>query len=693
MAAVIVRLWRVIAVTPLPKGAGPMSENATPDKREIEALAGLIKQRQHAAAEAAARKLIASYPSHGGVWQALGAALHAQGRFADAVQAQQHAVTLSPWDAVAHYVLGESLMAMRQPQQAAQSFHCARTIKPGFADAHFKLGNALALQQRLDEAISAYHSALGINHDFYEAHANLGFALMNAVRHAEAEPHLRKALGAHPHSAPLHNALGAVLYAQGGMAEAAECFRRVLALAPADLDARVNLGNALRELGAYRDAEAHYRQAIALDGRFARAHFELGGLMYVQDRYAEAEQHYRDALALKPGYTEACNNLGRSIRRQGRLDEAREYFETAIALDVDSVEAYCNLASLRTFTAEHPEPARLEKLAFKLPALSQHLRVRYWFSLGKMREDLGRYADAFTAYAEGNRLKRLQLAPDEASNIALIDTLRDVFDERFFAHRPMPAASGKSPIFIVGMPRSGTSLIEQILSSHPDVYGAGELPELENLLAAMAVQAGQPLEAYPDVAARMTEDALLRLGDAYTERVWQLAPQATHVTDKMMSNFAHVGMIRLMLPNARIIHAMRDPMDSCFSCYATLFSKNNLDFTYDLGDLGRYYVRYIELMRHWQRVLPPGSMLDLRYEDMVADPEGQARRLLAYLGLPWNPDCLDFHRNTRVVKTASAAQVRRPVYKSSVARWTHFQTQLAPLLDIVKDYRPVSAAP
>jgi hypothetical protein len=154
-----------------------------------------------------------------------------------------------------------------------------------------------------------------------------------------------------------------------------------------------------------------------------------------------------------------------------------------------------------------------------------------------------------------------------------------------------------------------------------------------------------------------------------------------------MANFAHVGMIRLMLPNAKIIHAMRDPMDSCFSCYATLFHKNNLDYTYDLGEVGRYYVRYIELMKHWQRVLPPGSILELRYEDMVADTENQARRLLDYLGMPWDARCLKFHENTRVVKTASAAQVRRPVYRSSVARWKHFEAHLQPLLDIVRDYR------
>ncbi|MFC3653647.1 sulfotransferase [Dyella humi] len=650
-------------------------------------LVGLIRQRQPVQAEAMARRLLDIHPSHGAIWQALGAALHAQGRFAESVDAQRQAVTLSPWDAVAHYVLGESLMATRQPELAAESYHLSRSIKPDFTNAHFKLGNALAVQSRLDEAIDAYRSVLAIQPDFSEAHANLGFTLMSAHRYVEAEPHLRKALLAHPNSPPIHNALGVVLYGQTRLTEAAESFRRAIVLVPNDAEAHANLGNALRELGQFAEAEASYQRAILLNDQFARAYFDFGGLMYVQERYAEAEQHYRRAFELKTDYAEACNNLGRSIRRQGRLDEARGYFETALGIDPESVEAYCNLASLRSFTPAHTEPARLEKLAFKLPSLSEHMRIRYWFSLGKMREDLGHYDDAFDAYAQGSGLKYTQLAPNEAAKIALIDNLRATFDARFFASRPAPSSSGKAPIFIVGMPRSGTSLIEQILSTHPDVYGAGELPDLENMLFALATEAGTPVEAYPEVAARMTAEQLLRLGEAYTDNVWKLAPHATRITDKMMANFAHVGMIHLMLPSAKIIHAMRDPMDSCFSCYATLFSRNNLDFTYDLGEVGRYYVRYIELMKHWQNVLPPGSILELRYEDMVADTEGQARRLLDYVGLPWDPGCLSFHENQRVVKTASAAQVRRPVYKSSVARWKHFEAHLQPLLDIVKEYR------
>jgi hypothetical protein len=219
------------------------------------------------------------------------------------------------------------------------------------------------------------------------------------------------------------------------------------------------------------------------------------------------------------------------------------------------------------------------------------------------------------------------------------------------------------------------------------VYGAGELTDLDDVVYSVEKNSGERKESYPEIIVNLSADELRRLGEIYIDRVWRYAPQAERITDKMPANFLHIGMIHLMLPQARIIHAMRDPMDSCFSCYSRLFAGNNLDFAYRLDTVGRYYVRYIQMMRHWQQVLPSDTVLDVRYEDMVTDTEGQARRLLAYLGLPWDERCLAFHQNQRVVRTASVAQVRKPIYRSSVARWKHFEAHLAPLLEIVKDYR------
>nr|WP_225561710.1 tetratricopeptide repeat-containing sulfotransferase family protein [Rhodanobacter sp. DHB23] len=586
-------------------------------------------------------------------------------------------------DADALVARGKSQMTRGALADAARSYRQAIALKPDHLEAHYLLGNAHGAQGQLDEAADSFRQALAIRPDFIEAHARLGHTLLAIHRPAEAEAHFLQVLAARPGDAGTHNSLGIVYREQSRLAEAEACYRRALAIRPDYAEAHNNLGNALRDQGRRDEAESSYRQALAIHDRFAEPHFNLGNILRDQLRLDEAEQSYRHALAIKPDYLMALNNLGLCLKKQGRVEEACACFEAAIALKPDFLQAHCNLAPFRTHAADDPHLRILEEQQHQLPGLPPAGRVNYWFALGKMREDAGRHDDAFAAYAEGNRLQRTRFPHDEAREAALAARLRSIFHADFFANPPPSSQAGRTPIFIVGMPRSGTSLIEQILASHPGIHGAGELTDLHDVVHSFDT----PASAYPEIAATLSAEACRQLGEAYVERAWRHAPHATHITDKLPANFLHVGMIHRMLPHAKIIHAMRDPMDSCFSCYARLFEGGNLDFSYELGSLGRYYVRYIELMRHWHRVLPPGTVLDLRYEDMVADTEGQARRLLDYLGLPWDARCLDFHRNGRIVRTASIAQVRKPIYRSSVARWKHFEAHLAPLLEIVRDYR------
>ena len=659
----------------------------SPSRQELDLLIGLIHQQQYAEAEAQARRLIARYPQHGFAWKALGASLKSQGRMPEAMAAQQQAVALLPGDAGAHYNLGNSLLALRRPADAAARYRDALAIRPDYVEAHFNLGNALGAQDRLTDAADSYRRALGIKADFIEAHAKLGYTLMALGCASEAEAHFPQVLAARPDESRVHNSLGIVYRGLSRLAEAEACYRRALAIAPDYAEAYSNLGNVLGDQQRHDEAEASCRQALAINDGMAEAHFNLGNILRHQDRQPEAEQSYRRALDIQPGYLMALNNLGLCLKRQGRLDEASECFQAAISLKPDFLQSHCNLAPLKTYAVDDAQLGLVEGQQHQLPALPVAGRISYWFALGKMREDVGRYDDAFAAYAEGNLLQRTQFPHDEAREVALLERLRSVFSAAFFAERAQPVHPGKAPIFIVGMPRSGTSLIEQILSTHPGIHGAGELTELGDVVHSIARAAGDRAASYPEVASTLSADEFRRLGEAYTERVWRHAPEAERITDKLPANFQHLGMIHLMLPHAKIIHAMRDPMDSCFSCYSRLFEGGNLDFAYELGSVGRYYVRYIELMQHWQRVLPAGTVLDMRYEDMVTDTEGQARRLLDYLGLPWDEGCLAFHRNRRAVRTASAAQVRKPIYRSSVARWQHFETHLGPLLDIVKRYR------
>ena len=483
-------------------------------------------------------------------------------------------------------------------------------------------------------------------------------------------------------------ARGGAFLSQGRFTEAEACYRAALAARPDDAEAHANLGFALHKQGRDADAVESYRRALTLDPASAVAHYSLGTILKRQGDLDAAIRHFDAALAQRPDYLAALNNLGNCLRRTGRVAEARVAFERALALDPALLEAHYNLAPLKTYQAGDPQIAHLAALGPRVGAMPELSRIRYGFTLGKMMEDTGRFDEAFAAYAEGNRLMKARAGWDEAAAADTHGRMLRVFDHAFFdARKPECAEESPIPIFIVGMPRSGTSLIEQILATCPGVHGAGELPYLHEALASLAGDLPPGGHRFPESLAALSIQDFRRLGDRYLARIRELAPGATHVTDKMPANAAYAGLIPLMLPGAKIIHAMRDPMDACFSCFSHHFRESNLAFTYDLEMLGHHWVRYHALMRHWHAVLPEGRILDVAYEAMVADMEGQARRLLDHLELPWDPRCLAFHENRRAVRTASAAQVQRPIYRSSVARWKPFEAHLGPLMALVKDYR------
>jgi hypothetical protein len=275
-------------------------------------------------------------------------------------------------------------------------------------------------------------------------------------------------------------------------------------------------------------------------------------------------------------------------------------------------------------------------------------------------------------------MKRKRIAYDEAATLGLFDRLRSVFDRGLFEAHLGGGSRSSLPVFVIGMPRSGTTLIEQILASHPAVHGAGELSEFDRLAKQICDARGEAFRL-PEGARALEPGDLLRLGESYAAGLQRLAPGAERVTDKMPANFLYAGLIHLALPHARIIHVLREPRDTCLSCYSKLFTEEQ-NFTYDLGELGRYYRRYTKLMTHWRDVLPDGRMLEIRYEDVIADLEGSARQLIEHCGLDWDPRCIAFHKSQRPVRTASAAQVRRPIYRTSLGRWRAYEPHLAPLL-------------
>lgn len=516
----------------------------------------------------------------------------------------------------------------------------------------------------------------------------LGLIAYNAGKLPQAVQCIEAAIACNGKLALYYRNIGEMYRRMGQFDKAKHAGQRAAKLAPGDLDAHYNLGLAYTDAEDYRKAIECYRRALKLNPRHGLSWNNLGSSLEQLGDKAAALEAYEKAVALNPEHAEAQNNAGAIYSEQGRLDEARACFAAATAARPDFVEAHYNLSSLKTYTRDDPHLAMLEEVHVRRHSLTDHARIRYGFALGKALDDVGDYDRAFAAYEEGNRLQHALLPMDEARADAMLEHILAVFDAGFFAERRTwrgAADPQRTPVFIVGMPRSGTTLLEQILCSHASVHGAGELPDLSAAVTkATGANAQRP---FTDGVCALSEADLKRLGDDYLRRVWKLAPESAYITDKMPGNFFYIGLIHLALPGAKIIHAMRDPMDSCFSCYSRLFN-DTMEFAYDQGTLGRYYVRYMRLMQHWHRVLPAGTILDLPYERMVADTEAQARRVLEFVGLPWDANCLRFHENKRLVKTASVAQVRKPIYGSSVARWKHFARHLGPLLEIVRDWRP-----
>jgi Tfp pilus assembly protein PilF len=641
----------------------------------------------------------------------LGISLMDRGLFKEAEASYRRALQIKPDNAEAHNNLGIALLDIGRLEEAEASYRRALQIKPDYAEAHNNLGTPLRDQGRMEEAGASYRHALQIKPDYAEAHYNLGITLLDQGRLEEAEASYRRALQIKPDYAEAHNNFGTTLRDMGRLDEAEASYRRVLEISPDYADAHYNLGIILRDMGRLDEAEASYRYAIEIKPGYAEAHNNLGVTLHDLGRLGEAEGNYRSALKINPDYAEAHNNLGNTLLDLSRLDEAEASYRRAIEIKPGLADAHSNLGSalitlgkmgeaekslnkaielapgeakpLATaflyipYRQDDPRFNQLEAVYAKRQSLPLEERIKLNFAMGKAMENIGQYDRSFSAYEEGNRLQYQKHPFDEAGDENFLEKscslfTADLFKECAVLANTLPAIQDERvPIFIVGMLRSGTTLIEQILASHPAIFGAGELTTFKAVLL--------PRDS------TSAEDALLalrKLGQEYLDHVWKLAPDARYITDKLPGNYCHLGLIHMMLPNSKIIHAMRDPMDTCFSCYALRFTHGH-EYCYDLGALGRQYLRYSKLMKHWHNVLPPDRILDVRYEDIVADPEREARRMLDYLGLTWDSACLRFHENRRAVHTASVTQVRKPIYSNSVARWKYFEKYLGPLLETV----------
>ena len=536
---------------------------------------------------------------------------------------------------------------------------------------------ALAALGRPGQAEAHYAQAIALRADYVDALRNLGKALLTRNRPRLALPHLSHALELKP-GADAHNDLGNALAMLDRHQEAIEQYRQALAKNASFPAAYNNLGNTLATLGRHAEAVAELRKALALTPDYPEALSNLGNTLLSLHQLDEAVQCFERALALRPDMAQAYAGRGGALQTLGQIEQSREAIERAIVHAPGNASYYHALCAVKRFAPGDPHLVAMQALACGIDTLRPSERVALHFALGKAYADIGEHERAFHHYADGNALHRAGIIYDEAFTLAGFDRLKKVFTSDFIRSRDGGGEPSDAPIFIVGMPRSGTTLVEQILASHGQVFAAGELQDMSRLVA--SIRRADGAHGFPELVPAMTEAQLRAFGASYLAGLRKLAPAAARITDKMMGNFYFAGLIRLALPNARIIHVIRDPLDTCLSLFTHLFA-GELIWTNDLGEIGRYYRAYASLMDHWRAVLPPGAMLDVQYEGLVADLEPQARRLIAYCGLDWNDRCLSFHTTERPVWTASVAQVRQPIYRSAIGRWRSYEPWLGPLLD------------
>ncbi|HXP95929.1 MAG TPA: sulfotransferase [Telmatospirillum sp.] len=615
-------------------------------------------------------------------WHCLGSVQTLSGDNRAAADSFLKMLTIQPTFAEGYNNLGKTLIALHRPDTAQRCFRAALILKPDFVDAQYNLGNVLvSLRHPQDAAVCFARTAFCAPY-FAEALNSLGAVFLLLKQTGPAIDAIERALAVEPGSAPILTNLGNALEQAKQPGNAITCHERALRLNPANADAHYGLANGLVALKRYCEAIGCYAQALAFRPDFAEAFNNLGSALQALDRAEEALTCYHKAITLTPDDAEAHYNLGLCLTETGHLDDAYRAFERAIALAPARVSFYRMLAETKRIDASDPHVRRMEDLAQDMAVFPDSERMELHFALGKVYGDCGQHEQSFHHLLAGNQLKRRGIAYSEPATLAVFDRIRTVFTAERLATGPEIGFSSRHPVFIVGMPRSGTTLVEQILASHPGVFGAGEVQDLQHLVNTLAPVDG--IAAFPEIVAVLAPETVRRLGAAYVAGLRARAPDAERIVDKMLANFKRIGLIHLALPDARIIHVRRDPVDTCLACFSKLFASSQ-PFAYDLAELGRYYRAYKALMAHWRLVLPPGVMLDVLYEDVVADMEGQARRLLAHCGLDWDDRCLAFHQTQRLVRTASAAQVRQPLYRTSVGRWRAYGELARPLLDALGD--------
>jgi len=631
-------------------------------------------------AEAICREYLVDSPGSVNHLRVLGQALVKQARYSEAEQVVRQAIALKPHFPHLHEDLG-SIFAMQQRYAEAEPcFREAIRLEPRLPLVHRKLGEVLAMLGRGLEAEAAFE-------EFFEHDADQAVATsldhMRAGRKAGAIEALRGALRENPDNVDAMRCL-AHIYIQDKerLGDAEALLRNATSRAPDYSAAWMLLGSLLHELGRHLESVQAFSRITELEPRNASGWTGLGNARASAGDFERSREAYVRAVELDPKSPGAQMGLGHVLKTLGDQAGSLRAYRSAIAVKPDFGEVYWSMANLKVFQFEDAEIDAMEQ-QLKRDDLTDSAEIHFRFALGKAWEDKGDHDRAWNYYHTGNQKQRTQVFHDPVMVEQRHDQIIEVFDREFLERNAGAGDESRAPIFIVGLPRSGSTLIEQILASHAQVEGTQELPTLTRLVSLIG-RYRSDRKQYPHAVRDLKAKNFRALGHQYLEEAatYRFTDRA-YFTDKLPNNFSHVGLIHLILPNAKVINARRHPFDSCLGAYRQLFGKGQ-HFTYDMAELADYYRKYHETMQHWHRALP-GKVLDVHYEETVTDLGSQVRRILAHCGLPFEEGCVRFHETDRAVKTASSEQVRQPIYTRALGYWRHYEKHLGIWKDELAD--------
>lgn len=673
-------LWKILSVALMRQGKDAMpalrkAAELLPQDAEAHRNLGAVLYEQGLLDEAlvSLRRVLQIEPGDVEVRMAIANTLCASGRAREAVPLYRQALEVNPHSAEVHNNLGNALQELGECAEAIGCYHAALAIKPDDAETHCNLANALRQSGQLDAAIGSCERALALAPGMSLAYNNLGLTLAALGRRTEAVASLRQAVKLNPRFGEALKNLGHLLRELGDPRAAAELYRTAVGLSPQAADGHYHLGEALYELGEPAESVLSFRRALALRPDYAAAHLGLATALRLLGQNAAAQQSCREALAADAQHVGALCLLGDLHADRGEFAPARELFQRSLAIDAEFPPAFCSIVAQRRMTPDDAAWLQgAEALLAKSLPLEHEIGLRY--ALGKYHDDLEQFDAAFGQYEQANELSRRFAAKYDGAGLARqVDQIISRFSSAFLRENHRGASASELPVFVIGMPRSGTSLIEQILASHPQAFGAGELRFWDGALQAFSAAAS---------AGAAAADALALITRDYLHQLSEPAGRALRVVDKMPANFLYAGLIHSALPRAKILHVRRDPLDTCLSVYFQNFFRIH-PYASDLGDLAHYYREYARISAHWRAVLPAEALLEIPYEALVGDQEHWTRRMLDFIGLPWNPHCLNFQETSRVVITASRWQVRQKIYSASVGRWRNYEKYVGPLLQLV----------